>query len=440
MKELPRYLVSKTGLFIKASSVTIVLLYTITFSIAPNTNGEDIAFENLWGSESDPISRLPWIYERSQQQIMAWNARLGEQLSIFWLNMPPYLFTLIATVTFAMLTYIAARIAAMGRINIKVGDTWPLLTILVFLLWPSMDVFFWKTTEAGYLQPLLVYGTLVALYLKDFYSPTKRKLRWGLAIAPLGFVAGLSFENTPVVLGAVLLILSFRRDIAGFIKQQIAPLVALLLGWLVLLQAKSTQFRIAYFKSHLHIPDLSWDYLVNVRILDVSLKLLGSSWILIALFAVASVYLIAIRVNQRFVVATNVAIFVNFLSLLPAPYTEPRSFLFAWLLMICAVAMALIELRKQSLRKAISCVAALLAIATCVYVLPAYQDFGDAMVRRDIAIQNLRSSKQCITGIIISRIATSIQPRFLNNREDWIFSSLDQVSKHYGCRIVANNE
>src|SRR5438034_9496279 len=64
----------------------LLALFAVTFSISP-LNGEDYGLSRL--DLGQPLlDRLSWITQKSAYQWLHWNARLGEQLSIFWLTMP----------------------------------------------------------------------------------------------------------------------------------------------------------------------------------------------------------------------------------------------------------------------------------------------------------------------------------------------------------------
>ena len=82
--------ITKLGYVFLAISILTISLYMKTSSISP-MNGEDYALTRIFENESF-LSRLTWIAERSQQQMSEWNARLGEQLAIFWLSMPEIYF------------------------------------------------------------------------------------------------------------------------------------------------------------------------------------------------------------------------------------------------------------------------------------------------------------------------------------------------------------
>ena len=424
--------------FALCAALTTSVLYFIIFDSSPSLNGEDLAFSNKWAAEN-PVERILWIVDRSIAQINGWNARLGEQLSIFWLNVPPQLFSLFAVAVFILLGYLVSEISDSDQLAKSKLFSTSLSLIFIVALWPSMDVFFWKTTEAGYLQPILVYLLLIRLYARDATTFTYRKTRgFEILLSVLMFIAGVSFENTPVVLGGALLTFQVLalpiREI--FSLRNLIPYFSLIFGWTLLATAPSTRYRVSFFQENLNIDGYSWSYLIDNRLVDVLTKFIGSSWVLILLFIVAILVIWMAKLNTKLIAASLVAIFLNVVTLLPAPYTEPRTFLLSWCLMISVIIQGLKALNNKLLQTSLVGVFGLVSICTFIFMVPEYQHFGRQIAERDAEVLRLSATSACESGIGISRIETSLPLRFLNNREDWIFTSLDQVSSHYGCAVI----
>lgn len=425
-------------IFTLCAGLVTSALYLFIFSSSPSLNGEDLAFSNQWGSEN-PAERFIWIIDRSVAQINGWNARLGEQLSIFWLNVPSEFFTLFALAVFILLGYLVSEISDSDQVERSKLFSTSLALIFIVALWPSMDVFFWKTTEAGYLQPILVYLVLLRIYSRDATTYSYRKTRgFEILLCVLMFIAGVSFENTPVVLGGALLAFQVLalpvREIVRF--RNLIPYIALAFGWLLLATAPSTRFRVSFFQENLNIEGYSWSYLVENRLVDVLTKFIGSSWVLILFFILAVLVILVTKMNAKLIIASLVAISLNVLTLLPAPYTEPRTFLLSWCLMISVVLQGLKALNSALLRASLVGIFGLVSISTFALMVPEYQDFGRQIAQRDAEVRRLSTTSACESGIGIARIETRMPLRFLNNREDWIFTSLDQVSSHYGCAVI----
>ncbi len=424
--------------FALVSALITGFLYLIIFASSPSLNGEDLAFSNRWSSET-PVERMIWIVNRSLSQINGWNARLGEQLSIFWLNVPELAFSMFALACFVLLGYLVSEIS-LGEKSLRDRLFYTSLALVIIVsLWPSMDVFFWKTTEAGYLQPILIYLFIIKLYKREAESFTSHSNpSFNVFLSVLMFLAGVSFENTPVVLGGVLLAFQLRylplHEI--FRVRHVIPYVSLVAGWALLATAPSTRYRVLFFQQNLNIDGYTWSYLIENRLVDVLRKFIGSSWVLVLIFLLAILVIYVAKKDGSLIIATTVAIILNILTLLPAPYTEPRTFLLSWCLMISVILQAVRALNSNLLRIPIIGGFCFASVATLVLILPAYQDFGRQIAQRDADILRLSATEGCVSGIEISRIETHLPQRFLNNREDWIFTSLDQVSSHYGCLII----
>jgi hypothetical protein len=308
----------------------------------------------------------------------------------------------------------------------------------VFTLWPAMDVFFWRTTQAGYLQPSLIYLALIACVL-NWKGRDSRPQVLEVALLSCGsFLAGLSFENSPVVLGAIFVVLAFRVPFKPFEWRILIPISSLFLGWLLLVTAPSTTFRREFFRSQANIEEYTPTYYLFVRLPDVVLRLLQSSWVLILFALLASALLLVLKVQIHKVFVAWTALVVNVVSLIPAPYTEPRTFMISWVLLIVLVIIALLEVSQRSVSSKFGIAVALVfsCIATATYMAPGHEAFASKMSERNHIIRSLVGEEPCAKGLEIERIDVGLPARFLNNRDDWIFTSLDQASAHYNCLLV----
>ena len=172
----------------------VVIVFAVIFSVSP-LNGEDYAFTRISEHESFFI-HVNWILSRSHDQIIGWNARLGEQLAIFWLNVPKIYFILAATITFVVLSFLVATLLTRS-VNLIYITCISICTM--FALWPGMEMFFWGTVNAGYLQPIVLTLVCIYLYRSDeaIYNLVRSKLLL-VAATLVSFLAGISFENTPI--------------------------------------------------------------------------------------------------------------------------------------------------------------------------------------------------------------------------------------------------
>ena len=194
--------ITKLGYVFLAISILTISLYMKTSSISP-MNGEDYALTRIFENESF-LSRLTWIAERSQQQMSEWNARLGEQLAIFWLSMPEIYFLIASTLTFVAFNFLVSSVYSGTK---EVIEKTAISICLIFLLWPRMEVFFWKTANAGYFQPIVLSLICIYFYSREEILTKLLESKINLTIVSIvAFLSGLSFENTPIAVSFYMLV------------------------------------------------------------------------------------------------------------------------------------------------------------------------------------------------------------------------------------------
>lgn len=417
-----------------------VTLYGVSFALAP-LMGEDFAFVRN-GEPQGGYDQLLWVIERSSQQINDWNARLGEQLAIFWLNVPSWLFWLASVGAFLILAVLSASVYS-GCQGLM---TKSLISLsLMFLLWPGLEVFFWKTANAAYLQPLLLYLVCILAYRDDQYIKrwvSRKFIVIGVSVA--AFLAGFSFENVSVAVAiymviALLLTKEWKRLWPAFL-----PIISMLAGWLMLLTAPSTQHRREYYRQAFGIENADLAYYVQ-RGLEVCDVFFHTSGGLFAASLIAIGYLIYLhrteirRYNLRTFLTVVPAILVVG-SLIMAPYTEPRAFLLAWALMFAVVVEAVYQagMRNQLARWAL--LAALLAsLGYGVKTWWIYQDISQAFLSREDFIIENTSEPACKNGLSITPLVFDYSYRYFNNRDGWYMQNLAVINRYYGCRLIIDN-
>jgi len=406
------------------------MVYVAIVSISP-MNGEDYALtrpfvhEGFW-------SRARWILARSHEQTVNWNARFGEQLAIFWLSVPKIYYILAAVISFVLLNYFVATIVsgtekAIYKTCISMGA--------IFAIWPGMEVFFWTTANAGYLQPVVLSLFCIYLYRSD--ESIKRLVNsWKLMIVAsvVSFVAGLSFENTPI---AIILYMSFSLF---FVKDRIppigfVPILTLAAGWVILLSAPSTSHRREFY-NNVYGGGYSVDHLAG-RVADVVHVFFNTSGVLFASALIALVYINYYASERKRIFLSVAAAALVVSTIVAAPYTEPRSFSLAWALMfsiiIAAVSIATSQGRWVERLVLLACV--------ILFVFPLktaaiYFDFAEKMNQRDFLIKSKINTQDCVDGVKVKRIWTSYHYRYLNNRDEWYYRNPEFIRTYYGCKVV----
>lgn len=406
--------------------------YVWIFMLSP-MNGEDYALTRVFDGQG-LLERLAWIVERAQLQAREWNARLGEMLAIFWLSMPAGVFTLVAAFTFVAFAYLVARVVPAP----ESGSNTAFALAALFALWPGMELFFWRTVQAGYLQPLTI--TLACFYCYRDDAAIRRIAQspvWCGWVALLGLLAGLSFENTPVALLVFLTgsLLLAGREVIGV--RTVLPLLTTAIGWLVLVTAPSTTHRRHFYAEVFGGTNPDFDYYWG-RAVDVATVFYLTGFWLIVPAGVALAYLLLVGRGVRLrllLLVLSAVLLVG--SVAAAPYTEPRAFSLAWALMAAVVLGAVNRLfhRHAALRPVIVLAAAgMLYFAVVAY--GHYADFAARVAERDALIAQQSTTPACREGIRVPYIDHLYPYRYLNNRDIWVRDSPAYMQMYHGCVIV----
>lgn len=387
---------------------------------------------------------LHTIVAHCRLQITTWNARLGEQLSILWLGLPKAFFAVVNTFCFFVLAYgITALALRSGRIGRRFVSAFTVALCVLYLLWPRFEVFFWETGGSEYLQPLACASVVLLPFVVEDLEPRLlgSGLRW-TAMLVLGFVAGASFENLgPAMLLMMAIQLWRLRQDHVEISRRFGVFATYAMGWLALLLAPSTKVRAAFYREAYHIPPWSVTYLLR-RGVNVAKAFVGAD--ALPLLCLCALYVVLRRAGRKpRVDATDLLLLaaaaVSVCLVIPAPYTEPRAFQFFWAVVLAGVVRFTFDLLTPASARGFSMLSVgVPAVCMALFLLYAYWGFHERAEARSAFIAKNVDSPACRTGLPISRIQTIGGYRILNNREDWVMASLDQVSTFYGCKLVAS--
>lgn len=422
----------------------LMLLSALIFSVSP-MNGEDYALTKQFNDASF-FERASWAIERSIQQSIHWNARLGEQLAIFWLAMPRVWFSVANLICISLLAFILALFAVPEKKWSR--NTLVLSSLLVitafFLLWPRLEIFFWRTASAGYLQPLV----MTLLLLLPFYSSRTCQLllsTWPSTtiLVLLGLLCGLSFENVPPALlpyMAFITYLHFKEKTEFRIQLGLIVLIYLL-GWALLMIAPSTHARTAYYISAFNIPPASLDYFSHQSLAVLQAFVTVSTPLLVTLVTVLliNLYLKTGSWHQParfYLLLVPAALCVA--SVVKAPYIEPRAFTLAWTILIIVIVRLTFELLQQlpgRLAQVATICLGISSVGLAGQVFVEYLDYSRKVSWRTDFIMEKQNSNECRDGLLIKVIQNNSDIRLLNNREEWVAGSLPQVSNYFNCKL-----
>ncbi|WP_429971584.1 DUF6056 family protein [Fructilactobacillus sp. Tb1] len=184
------------------------------------------------------------IIKSSCDDYLYWNGRFfGQTLSKIFSNIPSIIYGLIIGFTFTLLSLLILKLSESKNNTLKNNNIRYFFILLsLFLFTPNFSqVFLWRSGTGNY----LALSTITLLFLVMFLTnnPSLKNKSW--LIIPsciLGFVAGLSNENTP---GGILIIIIFYLAI-GKIKinyQKMLPIFFMVVGYIILLVSPGSRLR-----------------------------------------------------------------------------------------------------------------------------------------------------------------------------------------------------
>lgn len=412
-------------------SAVVVIFYVTIFMAAP-LNGEDYALTKNFGHAGIP-ERIYWALQRSSTQITTWNARFGEQLAIFWLSMPKHYFAVFSTFCFIIFSFLTGRI--FNPKENRVTSTFISL-VMIFPLWPGYELFFWGTANAGYMQPLVL--SLICAY---FYSSDERlqilvegKYAY-IFLASVAFLAGLSFENVPLALIIFMLgsLTTSKQRVINL--KSVAPILSISFGWVLLILAPSTVQRRNYYKNVYGVKNYTADYLLD-RAQDVSKVFFNSSEYLF----LATVILIcfALRKYQEprrlFILLFSCASVC--ISIIAAPYTEPRAFSFVWAIMFSICVAGISSFLEKIPNTYLNFLPFTMFLYFPIKAATFYTEFSSALNQRDYYIRSMDTTELCKKGLSVSSHLNYYPYKYLNNRDNWYIGNTIFVGSYYGCKVI----
>jgi hypothetical protein len=422
----------------------LIVIYGLTFSVSP-LNGEDFALSRLQRGGGFARTVL-WVSSTAARQMRGWNARFGEQLAIFWLEMPAPWFTAASIVAFTAFCW---SVTAVARRSVRFDQAfltgWVVANSLCWLVWPRMEIFFWRTAVAEYLQPLVLTLLIALVFVaKDFRAAIIYRPYRVVAAGVVAFLAGMSFENVPPALLIYFAWCVIRIHRRG--DEKISSLVSLAsaygLGWIALMAAPSTRVRINFYRMQFGAPVISLSYLAS-RARSVLDGLLSSSLELLILFACCVLFgFIKPSPSGKRSFSSLEFLFPGLVSLAGAvfaPYTEPRAFILLWVSMLVYVVWSFSEGDAKGfsiMRQASVLTLTIVAIGVAASIYGEYAKFGAQANRRiDTIVANV-GREPCARGLDVPRLTSDASPRILNNRDAWVASSLSQVDSYFGCKLI----
>jgi|GEM_PF-909072 len=415
---------------ILAASISMVI-FAIIIYIAPMA-GEDYGLTKFFHNETI-LQRLAYAIEKSNHQITWWNARLGEQIAIFELSMPRWISIPVYAFSFPAFCLCIGLISGLqNKKQVAIIST--IAAGIMFLIWPGMEVFFWKTANSGYLQPMMLTMLVISAYVdKYFINSVYRKKFIYITFMAVCFFCGLSFENVPVavIISMLSLCVWERRKGLHFYM----PIISIAAGWVILVTAKSTGIRRDYYAKAIPSNDGFLAHYFN-RALDVVSCFFGSSGILFAASLLSLAYLV---INGALKKYHYCLIFCSILvvgSMIASPYSEPRGFLLAWCVMFSFICSALHHFTCKKGNSSFLIILTAVSLMYGIYTYKIYSSYSHLLLSRERGIINAIGSDKCKYGYEIGIINDNHGYRYINNRDEWYFYNMIGKSDYYGCLIT----
>lgn len=425
---------------IAATFGIVIFVYSAIFSFSP-LNGEDYAL--ALNQEKSDLSLLEKFFELTKMSIhqaSTWNARLGEQLSIFWLSTSKSLFVAANAITFILFCIALAKLGSRSDDKRKEFlENIFIVVAAIFILWPRYEIFFWGTTVAGYLMPITV--TLWVLTFFNNPTPvTSNNLKFA-ALLLMCIAAGYSFENVPAAVAPymfLIVIAEFRNNSPTRFKLTIAA-GAYIFSWMALMLTPSTIYRTKWYREALHTPAPSVELYTSQlgKVIDTyvstALPLLISA---VLFFIISTSTRTAPKSNYKTLLLLA-PITLCILSVIAAPYIEPRAFLLSWCILISLLVYWGSPILRRMPEKYAAIIISLLsvtAIATTTNILTSYVEFSSKVNLRAGNVQT-SSKEACEAGIDFPLIKDNYDPRMLNNRDDWVENNMNRVEGYFGCKL-----
>lgn len=451
----------------QALSVAFFLIVSVFFlSVNYNTPliGEDFALSPLKAAHQSVSlnKKVGLIVDKIILQSGHWNARLGEQLAIFFLGFHKDYFNFLNSFVALSFFYIIFLYAFGSLPDFRRRcDIYPFIisfALVIFLMPAFGEIYFWTAGACNYLwacELILIFGLPYRLLLsgKDILSGKGVLLP---LFCLLGFLAGMSSENSAVVIevlimAIILYSISKRRKLGAWVY---CGAISLSAGIMYLYFAPSTKVRLDYYNKAYGVGKVTLStYFLRAR--TIGQDFVRSDELLIGLFLVLLVFSLFyhrkeltsalkrssdgkdLNGEEKEVFSVLFLLAISFISLgilvLP-PYHEQRSFLLTVTMLIVAIVKLFSCITRNPsplVKKAIHSLILLILSITILksfLVYGKYSRFDQEATYRDMKIKYL--SQEGLKQIKVKPFLTR-STRELNTREDYINGNI-QYFIYYG--------
>ena len=302
-------------IFDKKEFLFLCLLVLVIFSLSIETPllGEDFALSNHWWGLND----FNFVLKKQIDQMVTWNARLGESLAVYLLWLPRVCVSVIMLISLFITITLLMQIAEI-KLTTK---NWVICLVSFLTFFPSFDLIFWRTLLANYFIPInfvLAEFFYYWIVLKNDDKVSNLKIA---LFTFIGFLAGLSFENTLPAITILAFVSYYKFRDKHQMRCFIFPLLFVFIGFLLLYFAPSTAVRVEYYQQAYGFEGYSVQYFYT-RFID--------SLIAVVLFVypvlVPAILILVFKRYTQYLILIFASL-GTFLPLFFSPYTEGRSML-----------------------------------------------------------------------------------------------------------------
>jgi len=269
--------------------------------------GEDYTMQP-WGYNAVPatfIGRIGAMWHKVYYSALMWNPRIGEGLTTITAAFPKLIFDILNTLLFIWLIFVLFVIG-FGRFPDwkKPSDGFAFFSIffLIITLCPLLgQIFIWKAGTSNHTWGSILLLSFILPFRLNYYKRVHiKQFPILLLYIILGFFAGLSVENSSVVVLATLLVLFVifwkqkRID-----KNFIYPLISFAIGVYILLFSPGTTIRRNYYAGQGYDANYSGINLYIHRLLRIGADFLKITWPLLLVFIACLVVYIIIMTLEK---------------------------------------------------------------------------------------------------------------------------------------------
>jgi hypothetical protein len=415
-----------------------VLIFFLLINFITPLMGEDYALLPFSPSENIHFGIVMFqkMISRIQSQMLGWNVRVGEQLSIMFGCFDKVVFDICNSLISLYFIFLVELYAFKDKRSLtkKIITTYIVFLLLVSIQPVLGEIFFWRTGSTNYLWAICLLLTFI-LPLRYYVGSNRVDIIDGSRIKMcilivMGFFAGFTNENTV----GTFWILYISVMVYNKMKKISTPLwvylsfVSYTLGFVFMLKAPSTAYRIAYYNRVYGITELSIaDYIERTRNIIKSFFSTNYRYVIIMILS----FVLSMFWNEKRHILNRIEhsenVFLLLLSsvscgaLIFSPYIETRSFLLAdFMMLVCIVYYVNFLIEQISVKKYIYSILLIITAVPLLFsmtkIYKVYREYNNfCELRESAAVLSNEEFFWGYYGVQTSRILTTRENYLMGN-------------------------